>query len=276
MSIRNILVAYNGSEAADRAVKLAAHMARAQDAHLTGLYAHTLPHTYAQMETYMTAAAIMALDETHEKAERRVTEKFEALVAAEEQGLRTSFLCQQGFPNDVISQFARTYDLVVVAQPDGSKDGSAYVDPDPDTIALQSGRPVLVAPRGFEQFETSRGAMVAWDGKRAAARALSDAMDLLENEDQVTVLHVGNEDAVRAPGRDIMEHLSRHGLNVDLKNQPRGNLAISDIILNTCAEADVGLLVMGAYEHSRFSEMLLGGVTRDVLARTHIPVLMSH
>ena len=73
-----------------------------------------------------------------------------------------------------------------------------------------------------------------------------------------------------------MEHLSRHGLNVDLKNQPKGGLAISDIILNSCAESDVGLLVMGAYEHSRFSEMLLGGVTRDVLAQTHIPVLMSH
>ena len=117
MSIRNILVAYNGTEASDRAVKLAAHMARRQDAHLTGLFAHSLPHTYAQMETYMTAAAIMALDESHAEAEARVTGKFEALVAAEEQGLRTNFLCQQGFPNDVISQFARTYDLTVVAQP---------------------------------------------------------------------------------------------------------------------------------------------------------------
>ena len=276
MSIRNILVAYNGTETAGRAVKLAAHMARRLDAHLTGLFAHSMPHTYHQMEAYMTAAAIMALDETHEKAERQVTQKFEALVASEEQGLRTTFLCQQGLPNDVIARFARTYDLVVVGQPDGSKNGSFYVNPDPDTIALQSGRPVLVAPRGFEQFEASRGAMVAWDGKRAAARALSDAMDLLEDEDKVTVLHVGSEDEVRAPGRDILEHLSRHGLNVELRNQPRGGLPISDIILNTCAESDVGLLVMGAYEHSRFSEMLLGGVTRDVLARTHIPVLMSH
>ena len=276
MSIRNILVAYNGTETAARAVKLAAHMARRLDAHLTGLFAHALPYTYTQMEAYLTADAIMALDETHEKVERRVTEGFEALIAAEEQGLRSSFCCAQGMPNDVLSAYARTYDLTVVGQPDGGKKSSVYVDPDPDTIALQSGRPVLVAPRGFEQFEASRGAMVAWDGKRAASRALSDAMDLLEDEDKVTVLHVGNEDNVRAPGRDIMEHLSRHGLNVDLKNIPKGGLAISDIILNTCAESDVGLLVMGAYEHSRFSEMLLGGVTRDVLARTHIPVLMSH
>lgn len=276
MSIRNILVAYNGTETADRAVKLAAHMARRLDAHLTGVFAHSLPHTYAQMEAYMTAAAIMVMDESQAKAEANVTEKFNALIEAEEQGLRTTFLCEQGFPNDTISKFARTYDLTVVGQPDSTTRGSVYMDPDPDTIALQSGRPVLVAPRGYERMETSHGAIVAWDGKRAAARALSDAMDLLEGEDRVTVLHVGSEDTVRAPGRDIMEHLSRHGMNVDLKNQPKGGLAISDIVLNTCAETDAGLLVMGAYEHSRFSEMILGGVTRDVLARTHIPVLMSH
>lgn len=276
MSIRNILVAYNGTETADRAVRLAAHMARRLDAHLTGLFAHSLPHSYTQMEAYLTADAIMALDESGAKAEANVSEKFNALIEAEEQGLRTTFLCEQGFPNDTISQFARTYDLTVVGQPDATRNGSPHTNPDPDTIALQSGRPVLVAPRGYERMETSRGAIVAWDGKRAAARALSDAMDLLEDEDNVTVLHVGDENEVRKPGRDIMEHLSRHGMSVALNTQPRAGLAISDIVLNTCAETDAGLLVMGAYEHSRFSEMILGGVTRDVLARTHIPVLMSH
>lgn len=276
MSVKNILVAFNGTETAERAVKLAAHMARRHDAHLTGLFAHTIPQTYAQMEAYMTAAAIMALDEGNAEMEEKVASAFEALINAEEQGLRTTFLCQNGFPNDVISQYARTYDLVVIGQPDPDHEGSVYSDPDADTVALQSGRPVLVAPRGFEMMETSRGAVVAWDGKRAAARALSDAMSLLEGEDSVTVLHIGNEDDVRQPGRDIMEHLSRHGLSAKLNTQPKAGMAISDIVLNTCAETDAGLLVMGAYEHSRFSELLLGGVTREVLARTHIPVLMSH
>lgn len=276
MSVKNILVAFNGTETAERAVKLAAHMARRHDAHLTGLFAHTIPQTYAQMEAYMTAAAIMALDEGNAEMEEKVASAFADLIGAEEQGLRTTFLCQNGFPNDVISQYARTYDLIVIGQPDPDHEGSVYSDPDADTVALQSGRPVLVAPRGFELMETSRGAVVAWDGKRAAARALSDAMSLLEGEDSVTVLHIGNEDDVRQPGRDIMEHLSRHGLSAKLNTQPKAGMAISDIVLNTCAETDAGLLVMGAYEHSRFSELLLGGVTREVLARTHIPVLMSH
>ena len=112
--------------------------------------------------------------------------------------------------------------------------------------------------------------------QRAASRALADAMDLLEDKHEVTLLHVGTEDQIRRPGQDIMEHLSRHGLEASLGVQAPGKLSTSDIILNTCAERDAGLLVMGAYEHSRFAEMLLGGVTRDVVARTHIPVLMSH
>ena len=112
--------------------------------------------------------------------------------------------------------------------------------------------------------------------QRAAARALADAMDLLEDKHKVTVLHVGTEDKIRRPGQDIMEHPSRHGLDVKLNVQPPGGLATSDIILNACAETDAGLLVMGAYEHSRFAEMILGGVTRDIVAKSHIPVLMSH
>jgi Universal stress protein UspA and related nucleotide-binding proteins len=33
---------------------------------------------------------------------------------------------------------------------------------------------------------------------------------------------------------------------------------------------------MGAYEHSKFSEDILGGTTHDVLARTPLPVFMAH
>ncbi|MEM1163575.1 MAG: universal stress protein, partial [Pseudomonadota bacterium] len=101
-------------------------------------------------------------------------------------------------------------------------------------------------------------------------------MDLIEEEKSVTVLHVGDENGVRQPGNDILEHLSRHAMHPRLMVQARDGMAISDIVLNSCLEADTDLLVMGAYEHSRFSEMLLGGVTRDVVRQSHIPVLLSH
>lgn len=274
MSMKNILVHYNGTEGATRAVRLAAAMARRYDAHLTGILAHAAPYSLVQMEAYMTQATIAVMQDTARETEEQCAKGFAEIIAQEEQGLRTSFLCLQGFPNDVLARLGRTHDLIVIAQPDGQ--GSIYNEAFPDDVATRSGRPVLIAPRAFEQFEAAGGAVLAWDGQRAASRALSDAMDLLKDRDAVTVVHVGTEEDIRRPGEDIMEHLSRHGLNASLTVQPPGGVSTSDIILNTCAETDAGLLVMGAYEHPRFSEMLLGGVTRDLVAKSHIPVLMSH
>ncbi|MEM9140222.1 MAG: universal stress protein [Pseudomonadota bacterium] len=274
MSIKNILVCFNGTDKAKRAVRMGAALARRYDAHLTGAFPHTVPHTMIQMEGYMSQAALDLVHDGLREADQRCRETFEAIVAEEEQGLRTSFLSEFGFPNDAIARLGRTYDLIVVAQPD--EDSSVYTDPFPDDVAMKSGRPVLIVPRAFEQFELAKGVILAWDGQRAAARALSEAMDLIEDKHSVTVLHVGREQDVRQPGRDIMEHLSRHGLDAALNVQAPGKLKTSDIILNACAEADAGLLVMGAYEHSRFSELLLGGVTRDITTKSHIPVLMAH
>lgn len=274
MSIKNILVAFDGSQASARAARLSTALARRYDAHLTGVFAHAAPYASTHMEAYLTQAAIDIMESNAAETEQQCGADFEELVAASEQGVRTSFLSKQGYPNDILTQMGRTYDLIVIAQPDGK--GSTYTEISPDVVAMRSGRPVMIAPRGFEQFELAKGAIVAWDGERASSRALLDAMDVLEDKHHVTVLHVGHENDIRQPGSDVMEYLSRHGLEARLDVQPPGGLSTTDIILNKCAESDAGLLVMGAYEHSRFAEMLLGGVTRDVVARSHIPILMSH
>lgn len=274
MSITNILVSYNGTDEAKRAVRLAAALARRYDAHLTGVFAHTLPYTNMQMEAYLTQAALDIAAEGARETEIQCEEDFTQIAAEEESGLRTSFFTIHGMPNDVFGRLARTHDLLVIGQP--PEWPSAYSDPNPDDIAMRSGRPVLIAPRGFETFDAADGAVVAWDGQRAASRALADAMELLEDKHKITVLHVGEEREICKPGQDVMEHLSRHGLDAALKVHPKGGVSTSDAILNVCAEAEAGLLVMGAYEHSRFSEMILGGVTRDVVAKSHIPILMSH
>lgn len=274
MSIKNILVSYDSSEPAGRAVRFAAALARRFDAHLEGVFAHAAPMTTLQMHPYLTEAALHVMNESLKETEDQCRQSFDDLIAESEAGLRTSFSCIQGYPNDVLARLGRTHDLIVIAQP--LEFPSAYLDTSPDDVALRSGRPVLIVPRSFDQFELAEGALLAWDGERAAARALSDAMDLLEDKHKITVLHVGDEKTVRQPGQDIMEHLSRHGIDAELSVQPPGGIATSDIILNTCAETDAGLLVMGAYEHSRFAEIIMGGVTRDIVAKSHVPVLMSH
>lgn len=275
MAIRNILVAFNGTSPSERALHLATRLARQNDAHVTGLYAHTMPYYYAQLDAYLPSDAMSSVIEQEKVRERAIEEQFHAIAAGDGMSDRTSFFSVQGYPNDVIGEFARTYDLVVVGQP-GNKAEDHHHEAHPDTLALDAGRPVLVAPRNEDRHAFAGGAVIAWDGRQAAARALADAMPLIEAESTVTVLHVGSEDDVRLPGRDILEHLSRHGMKPELNVQQAVGISVANIVLNTCADTDAGLLVMGAYEHSRFSEMLFGGVTRDVLAQSHIPVLLSH
>ena len=275
MSIRNVLVAYNGTETSERAVRLAVQLAKAQNAHLTGVYAHAMPATYVQMDAYLPQDAMATMAAHEKEAEDRVGKGFADLMSQEGLDNRTTFVAYKGYPNDVLSEFARTFDITVVGVPEGDT-WDAYHEPHPDTIAYQSGRPVLVAPTELNGNAFEGGTVLAWDGKRAAARALGDAMEVLEQDQKVLVVHVGEEHDVRKPGRDIMMHLSRHDIHAELTCYPRNGRAISEIVLETCEMTGAGLLVMGAYEHSRFSETLFGGMTKDILKAARMPVLMSH
>jgi len=42
------------------------------------------------------------------------------------------------------------------------------------------------------------------------------------------------------------------------------------------ASSGCDMIVMGAYAHSRWQEVVSGGVTRTVLESMTVPVLMSH
>ena len=99
MSIRNILVCYNGTDGAARAVRLASALARRYDAHLTGVFAHTVPVTQLQMEAYLTESALSLITESAAETEEQYETEFNEIVRTEEQGLRTTFLCEHGFPN---------------------------------------------------------------------------------------------------------------------------------------------------------------------------------
>jgi nucleotide-binding universal stress UspA family protein len=95
----------------------------------------------------------------------------------------------------------------------------------------------------------------------------------------VTVLLVDpEEDADIDLAEDLVAHLGRHGLHARTQviRHDLGTIAVSDTILTQVAELDADLLVMGVYSHSRFREIILGGVTRDILRDMNLPVLMAH
>jgi nucleotide-binding universal stress UspA family protein len=119
---------------------------------------------------------------------------------------------------------------------------------------------------------------VAWDFSRAAARAISDAMPVLELAKQVRIVTVVNEKALdtRRSAEELARNLARHGIDVVLDKVDAKGRSIGDVLETYTGSHSVDLLVMGAFGHSRLREFILGGATRSLLSKPPLPILFSH
>ena len=121
--------------------------------------------------------------------------------------------------------------------------------------------------------------MVCWNGSREAARAVAEAMPILEVAKNVIVVMVDDtpspEEEGWEPGADISRHLNRHGVKVELRHVAEW-VHIHSAILDEAGRSGADLLVMGAFSHSRLRQLILGGVTKFVFEQSTLPVLMAH
>jgi nucleotide-binding universal stress UspA family protein len=167
-------------------------------------------------------------------------------------------------------------DLVVIGHPDphGLPEGWS-----PDRLLMASGVPLLIIPDGWRSESIGTKILVCWNASREARRATADAMPFLSAARSVTVLVV--DPAHRAhqhgaePGADIALYLARHGAQVDVECATSAGASVADVILSRAAALGVDLIILGAYSHPRWAEVVFGGVTRTMLARMPIPVLVS-
>ena len=177
---------------------------------------------------------------------------------------------------DQLGRIGRRFDLVIVGQP-GRKDSlpDEVID---EGVLFESGRPVIFVPFIQKGGVTLDRIMVCWDGSRAAARAIADAMPFLKKAKQVEIVIIsdkpGKKDEV--PGADLGQHLARHGLKVDVKRITSPDIDVPSTILSHAADSSADMIVMGGYGHSRLREFVLGGATRGLLEAMTVPVLMSH
>jgi nucleotide-binding universal stress UspA family protein len=142
-----------------------------------------------------------------------------------------------------------------------------------------SGRPTLILPQKPRSRPFELGTVaVAWDFSRAAARAVSDAMPLLEKAKRVRVVTVLNEKRLdrKHSAEELSKNLSRHGIDVVLDGVDAQGRPIGAVLEAYVASHDVDLLVMGAYGHSRLREFVLGGATNSLLSKPPLPILFSH
>ena len=147
---------------------------------------------------------------------------------------------------------------------------------------METGRPQLVVPYVSGSETVGTNVLVAWDGGREASRALADAMPLLLQARQVTVICLDPDASNRgadALGRErLAAYLRCHAVSARIQHDDLGTdeIAIGDWLLSRVADLSGDLIVMGGYGHARWREQLLGGATRTLLGSMTVPVLMSH
>ncbi|CAN7602466.1 MULTISPECIES: universal stress protein [Duganella] len=280
MSYKTILVHVDQSSHAATRIALAAQLAASQDAHLIGAAL-----TGLTMEYYRNSGATFAgplpqeeLDEITRRGEQAL-ERFEAQARAA--GVSYERRYSDDEPEVGLVLQARYADLVVLSQTDPATEGLAMLRKLPEYVALYGGRPVLMVPYAGAFPHLDRHALVAWDGSRAATRAVTDALPLLRKSARTTLALFNAERQYgvhgEQPGADIALFLARHGVKVEVLQQTTApGMDVGNALLSLAADVGADLLVAGAYGHQRWREMVLGGVTRRLLQSMTLPVLMSH
>jgi nucleotide-binding universal stress UspA family protein len=279
MSYKTVLVHVDESAHASERIKIAAAIAMAENAHLIGT-AVTGASRYlvqARMLAEMDPNLREHLGFLRERA-RRGLEEFEAAVQRIGMPSFEKRLVDDEAGGGICLQ-ARYADLVVIGQNDPDEVSPVVMPDFPQYVVLNSGRPVLLVPC-VGRFETiGNRVLIGWDASMAATRTITAAIPLLRRAQlvQVAVLNPRRQPQAHgaAPGSDIALYLARHGIKVEVV-QRETEQDIGDALLSLASDLQSDLIVVGGYGHVRFREIMLGGVTEQMLQEMPVPVLMSH
>jgi nucleotide-binding universal stress UspA family protein len=280
MAYRDLLLHLDDSKGCAKRVEAAVQLAARHGAHLTGfwpiveipLLGYIKEQIPAEIQANIAAeakaradAGLTAFGKAAERAgvahETRIDHALDTTTAS------------------VVSMHARYADLVVLGQadPEDPPHVSRHLH---EQVVLSSGRPVLLIPYIGAPATIGQRIVIAWDASREAARAVSDAMPMLNQAASVFVMSINPKTTPlghgELPGTDIGAHLARHNLKVEVELVTAGELSVADALLSHIADRGADLLVMGGYAHSRVRELVLGGVTRTILESMPVPVLMAH
>ena len=273
MPFKTILAIVQSVEDAERVSDCAGALAARFEAHLIGLHAEALPVPYTSTIGFPDAEFIQASTEINQERARKLEGLFKQRTA--EAGVSAEWRSLESFSGDSAHSgiaSARCCDLVVAAQ--AGADGAA---PDVDALLYDAGRPVLVTPHDAPCISTFRRVIVAWNGSREAARAAFDALPFILEADSTEILLIDPPESqdTAETGADIAAALARHGAQVTVHTEASGGRATDDVIRDRLAATGADLLVLGAYSHSWFRELLFGGVTRTVLQSMPVTAFLS-
>ena len=274
---KDLLLEVDDSHAVDRRIDYAVKLSTRFDAHLTGLYLIPMfmppPSVGAYMTQEMENQILAGETERAEKAIDRFRQAAEAANVEFDQRTDRGPLHEHA---RLVSMHGRYADLTIIGQADPKESGGRL---DPGDVVMSSGGPVVIVPHIGAPSSVAEKVVLAWNASREAARAVRDAMPLLEKAKTVEIVCFQPKSAPEhgeLPGADIALHLSHHDIKVDVQILESEAIDVGNALLSYIADSGADFLVMGGYGHSRIREAVLGGATRTILQSMTVPVLMAH
>jgi nucleotide-binding universal stress UspA family protein len=274
MTYATVMVSLVHDRPCEACLAVAGDLAERFEAHAIGITAAEFsPPLY-----YTSGSAAQALiDKGYAAIDKNIAE-LESLFRSSLQGrARTmEWRSAREMPAKYIAAQARAADIVIV---DGHADALAdpFARANPNDLVMQLGRPLLLVPPEVRWLDL-RSVLVAWKDRPEARRAIADALPLLRKAKDVAVAQIAEGgdsiETASARAKDVVAWLSRHGIFASELVAGAGGDVPAQLDA-MASDVGAGLVVAGAYGHSRFREWVLGGVTRHLMARSTRCVLLS-
>jgi nucleotide-binding universal stress UspA family protein len=277
--LRDILVIGLSGED-EKAVWVAKHLAAANSAHLTALLVKIAEEPILAFDgfglAYAGGAWMGDLPPGEQNAPKRIDLSWRFRAALRAATVET-VECGRGSAGKRAAFEARHADLIVMSRPERGKEQAhrqlLFCD-----VLFHSGRPLLLVPTTWSSGSVGRDVVVAWNGRREAARALAGSEAILEQAERITIIMVDdgqNPDGLAGSAK-IVRHLERRGHKIQARVLQSNGSRIEDVLLGECEALDADLLVMGGYGHSRLEEFAFGGITRSLVRSSPVPLLLAH
>ncbi|SDR63496.1 Nucleotide-binding universal stress protein, UspA family [Rhizobiales bacterium GAS113] len=271
--IKDVMVCLEGT--ADDDVRLAAveTIAGVFNSHVTGLFLNTLP---TMMPVDANGPGANLLEEARvlgDGVEMALAKRLTRLNRPTE--IHRIDVLADDIAN-IASREARGADTFVALRPNGTPQEPERLV---EGVLFGSGRHLFLIPDGKAPTSPFDRILVAWNGSRESARALAEAMPYLYKSKAATVVVVDEEHPAELQaliGTDAINHLQHHGIDASLRRVRDRKHDVAAALIEEAERLEVDLMVMGGYGHSRLREMLLGGVTHDLLHQAPVPLIIAH
>ncbi|MFG3593289.1 universal stress protein [Bradyrhizobium sp. RDI18] len=274
MNYKTVMVGLALDRPNDACLRVAGDLAERFGARVIGVAASDLrpPMYFAEGDF-----AQKLLEEEAGAIRRRLSElgaEFRASV--EKRAASVEWRSARALPVPYMLQQARAADIIVVgARPETMVDPSVAADP--SDLLMQAGRPLIIVPPEVQWLDL-RSVLVAWKEVREARRAVFDALPILAAAKEVTIAEIPEENTRRADAvsrvADVAAWLRSHGIaaHTTVPEKPAG---VSEQLDKIAANVGAGVVIAGAYGHSRLREWMLSGVTRHLATESRRCAFLS-